>query len=211
MKQRSPQESDAEIGKYDDERSNHPTCQFIPMSPTCSEIKYANQRVGLLEELVSSQPNSPTGAENVQKRNHDLRNNAPDNVLLFYESGVSLWLWLVESAFHKCPDQSMQERLDENDSTGPAMQKVEVLVWDTGDKRQDAFTRAKGNGEWCQGISQSPNTIAPTTEACSDCFQFGMLFGRRDPGLVSDTDEAVLESACILSTNSCDTYEKINK
>ena len=181
------------------------------MSPTCSKIKYTNQRMCLLEEFVSSQSNSPASAENVQKGNHDLRNNAPDNVLLFYESGVSLWLWLVESAFHKCPDQSMQERLDENDSTGPAMQKIEVLVWDTRDERQDAFARAKSNGERCQSISQSSNTIAPASEACPDCLQFRMLFGRRDPGLVSDTDEAVLESACILSTNSCDTYEKINK
>lgn len=99
VKQSSPKEPDAKIGKYDDERSNHPASQFIPVSPTSSKIEYANQSMSLLEKLVSSQSNSPAGTENIQKGNHDLRNNTPDNVLLLDECGISLRLGLVESAF----------------------------------------------------------------------------------------------------------------
>jgi len=123
------------------------------MAPTRSKVKYTNQSMGLFEKLVSGPPNSPAGAENVQKGNHDLSNNPPDNVLLLDESGVSLGLRLVESSFNKRPDQSMQERLDEDDSTNPAMQKVEVLVWDAGDERQNALARTKSDRERCQCIS----------------------------------------------------------
>ena len=123
------------------------------MSPTRSQVKYTNQSMRLLEELVSGPSNSPAGAKDVQKRNHDLSNDPPDNVLLLDESGVSLGLRLVESAFNKRPDQSMQERLDEDDSTNPAMQEVEMLVWDAGDERQDALARTKSDCERCQGIS----------------------------------------------------------
>ena len=105
------------------------------MSPTGSKIKYADQSVGLLEELVSSQSNGPAGAENVQERNHDLSNNSPHDVLLPDKGGIGLWLRLVESPFYERPDKSMQERLNEDDSTSPAMQKVEVLIWDAGDER----------------------------------------------------------------------------
>jgi hypothetical protein len=128
-----------------------------------------------------------------------LSNNAPDNVLLLDEGRVNIRLRLVEPPFDKCPNQSMQERLDENDSTDPAMQKVEVLVRNTGDERQDTFTRAKSDCERCQCISKGSNTIAPTSEAGSDRLQIRMALGGRDPGLVSDTDETVLGLVRILS------------
>lgn len=195
VEQCSTKDSDTEIGKHDDERSNHPTRQFIPVSPARSKIKDADQSMGLLEKLVTSQSDGPACAENVQKGNHYLSNNAPDNVLLLDECSISLWLRLVESSFDECPNQSMQERLDENDSTGPTMQKVEMLVWNTSDERQNAFARAKRNGKWRQGISQCANTITPTSEASSDRFQVRMTFGGCDPSLVSHTNETVVKSA----------------
>ena len=105
------------------------------MCPTRAKIKYADQSMSLFEEFVSGHSNGPAGAENVQKGNHDLSNNAPNNVLLPDEGGISLRLRLVESPFYKRPDQSMQKRLNENDATGPAMQEIEVLVRDAGNER----------------------------------------------------------------------------
>ena len=105
------------------------------MCPTRAKIKYADQSMGLFEEFVSGHSNGPAGAENVQKGNHDLSNDTPYNVLLLDECGISLRLRLVESPFYKRPNQSMQERLNENYATGPAMQEIKVLVRDAGDER----------------------------------------------------------------------------
>jgi hypothetical protein len=38
-----------------------------------------------------------------------------------------------------------------------------------------------------------------------------MLFSRRDPGLVSDTDETILESACTLTRRQCSEHTRISK
>lgn len=149
--------------------------------------------MSFLEKLVASPSDGPAGAEDVQEGDHYLGNNAPDNVFLFDESGISFWLRLVKSSFDKCPDQSMQKRLDEDDSTGPPMQEVEVLVWDTSDERQDTFTRAKSNCKRRQSISQRANTITPASKAGSDRFQMRVALSWGNPSFVSHANETVFE------------------
>ena len=149
----------------------------------------------LLEELISGQANSPASAEDVQEGDHDLGDDSPNDVLLLDESRVGFRLRLIESSFDQCPDQSVQEGLDENDTASPSMQEVEMLVRDTSDQGQDAFTRAECYCQWCQGIGQRADTITPASEACSDCLEFRVVFGRRDPSLVGNSDETVHKSA----------------
>lgn len=53
----------------------------------------------------------------------------------------------------------MEERLNEDDASKPAVEEVEVLVWDAGDQREDAFTLAEEDGERCEGVGESADAI----------------------------------------------------
>lgn len=51
------------------------------------------------------------------------------------------------------------------------MQKVEALVRNSRDDREDRFARRKHDRKWSQGISEGANTIRPDAETGSDLRQ----------------------------------------
>jgi hypothetical protein len=97
--------------------------------------------MGLFEKLVPCKRNDPSQTENIQKCDEKHGNAAPDNIGLVDEIFECGRLGLVETAFDECPSQRVEERLNENDSSQPAVQKVEGLVRNASDKSENRLSR----------------------------------------------------------------------
>lgn len=88
----------------------------------------------LPEEFISSQSDAPFRAMQDKKGNANHCNNTGDDVLLRYELVPLLWLRLIQASFHDGPADRVQSGLDIDYPSQPAMQEVEVVVWDASDQ-----------------------------------------------------------------------------
>ena len=159
------------------------------MTPTGAQVKKCSHIVHPLEYFIACPADCPACAQNVQDSDHQLGNDTKDDVLLFDEAFVDRRLRAVQVTFDDSPSQSMQKRLEKYDATSPAVEKVEVLIRDSGDQREDRLSSGKNDSERCQGVSHGSNTICKASEACSSVVDSRMSLDWSNPGFVDDSNE----------------------
>ena len=103
--------------------------------PTAN-VQNRHDEVRLAEELVPCPADDRSQAEDEKEGDETLRNDAPDHVLLFNPVHINLRLRLVQETFNDSPDDTVNERLNQNDSARPAVQKVEALIGYTSEHTQ---------------------------------------------------------------------------
>lgn len=81
-----------------------------------------------------------------KESNADHRDNSGDNVLLRYELVPLLWLRLIQVSFEDGPSNRVQSGLDINNPSQPAMQEVEMVVWDASYQGEKRFSAAQEQG-----------------------------------------------------------------
>ncbi|KFY37394.1 hypothetical protein V495_07204, partial [Pseudogymnoascus sp. VKM F-4514 (FW-929)] len=121
------EDAEAEIEEDYDEGGEHPEIELIPVAPAGANIKGRDDIMRFLEEFHSKA--------------------APNDVGLRYEGLEDGGLRLVKFAFDDGPNQGVEEGLDEDYATSPAVEEVEVLVGDACEEGKDAFSAGEEDAE----------------------------------------------------------------
>lgn len=126
---------------YDEgERGHHPAVELFPVAPARANVKDCDDPVGEFEEFVASPFDGALGAEDCEESDEEHGEDAEDHVLLVEEVAEGGRLGFVEFAHDYRPDEGVEERLDEDDATAPAVEEIEVLVRDPSEPGEDALS-----------------------------------------------------------------------
>lgn len=159
------------------------------MTPAGADIEDCNKRVSDLKELVASPSDSALSAEDGQETDEQKRDTTKDCVELVQPLCIDLWLRLVELSLDDRPADRVDDRLDENDSSCPSMQEVEVLVWNPGEHCEDTLTCAEQHRERRKSIRENTDTVGESSQPTARVVVVG-VFDRSDPCLINDANES---------------------
>jgi hypothetical protein len=82
----------------------------------------------------------------------------------------------------------VQERLDEYYSPDPAVEEIEMLIRDSSDDGEDAFSTREKDAEGCQGICQNSNAVRESAHA-SPCIEQICALHRSNICFIDNRDE----------------------
>lgn len=170
------------------EGGDHPAPEFVPVAPAGANVQDGDDPVGDFEEFVAGPADDGLEAEDGEEEDEDHGDAAEDHVLLFDPFFCDGGLGLVEFDFDDGPADGVEGGLCEDDATEPAVEEVEVLVWDAGDEAQHAFSHAEEDGEGSEGIRERSDAIAPGSEGGASVEEI-CAFDGSVPYLIRHADE----------------------
>ena len=163
VQQRSPRQPDCTVEQPDDKGGDHEAVELRPVSPACADVHHSKDVMCLAEKLVACCADTPGCAEDEQEGDQNHGDNAPDHVDLFNPLIADYGLGLVQAGFDDAPADGVQAGLHEDDVAEPAVQEVEVLVWNPREQGQQGLTAGEEDGEWGEGVSEDSNAVRPGT------------------------------------------------